>query len=1845
MSLRIKEGNRSPDEKDSLIPFLTSGTGSISKALTRKFGTQDLRSGISPEEWSVLRQTATNPLLNRSGSFENSSVPSTPREETKETKTTSIKSPQPSRNIFSYLRKTDDKEKRGSIEEKEKKEDKRDDAVRRTVSGNIASPPRRDTAVSPPDHSEEGGNLIDELSYSTTNHKEMKAIKNRITKALKSRRPPKLFSMRDKAGQPILHVAVQKAHDLVPLLIEKGVDPNEKDRHGETALEIAGNQANESVFMQLLDAGALPTQKALIHFCANFCSTNCEQILKKLLETPGADTGINKFVRSGSPLHGAMMNKKENLVEGGCLCECPTLTVSGLIGTVLMTELLLSHGANPKIRNERGDSPLEWALYADNIQAARILLEHKAEIREITDMAKKAETERNSVARLLGIISEFRDNLVDVIPKDDLEYILGRLARCRVDEVGIVNLNKENLMAMGIRDGSHISAILSARKSFKSVQSGEDLGIKTRCDYYLVADYLDEPIQLWNNDVTLVGKKQVADLSESKDIVKDQLMFEVTGGVIVVHMGAVKIPAAIQQLQSGKAMVVMEGKKTYQVEEGDIIYLCEGNFPLTVIASTARAFEKRSYQPLSEWLPTVVDVHHQQPSSPLLSPRDGTEKVRNRRLDYRILQYRLEKIEILAGSEEQPTHENLFHILSNYVSDNVPDIRRKVCSWLKQNENREGELPEDKRIPSLVTSRSWETYAESFLPDQPQPAPGDGLCLLAAAEIYNCEFTIITSGPKREFVVKISPPGSGNGENLQKFLLGHLDKFDFVPLSQKAGETASVGAWNTTDLIDEREVIIEGLLGKGSSGHVYLAQWNGFRVATKQIHTLDKKKRDAFLKETLFLRKLRHPNIYLFMGTTIRDGELYIVTEYMEKGSLKQLLAKESKILTWEMIIRMSLDIAQGMNYLHSYKPMIIHRRGIDLKTGNILSDKDYNLKICDFGVAKFMQKENKVTRSYFSTVAWSSPELLENGAYTEKTDVYSFGLVLWSLLTGNEPWETKNEFQTIYAVMTLDERPQMPERVNAEFEALIRKCWSRKPLDRPSFTTIVETLNKIKSDPTDSKSKSDTLDNILLKAEECLQQNSIEKVSEKEESELQFRIIILWQHERDLVEAVKTTNDAKIISLLEAKAKEIRSATAVLFKLMRAPGEERDRASSSGGSSRDLNSNTDKVPVRRGNSADIQKESNNDQNFVKGSLPMTLKRNNSLTSLHREGEPGAVARRAVSTVISREQVDAALKSGVDDLKPSSVRSRSDSARSMTSSGYATPTGDASNELSEPETEDTKSERDPLEATLLVTDGEKVDEISAAVDASVVEKPIVHQDPVLPEAPPAPEVGLKTPDGLNIVWALDFNEIHFDKDKDEVGCGNSAVVYKAMYRGQRVAVKILQNDPDFADFKKEIDILSFVRSPDVCYFYGACVAPCYCIVSEFMAKGSLYDVMDDPKYKFTWKRVLRFATQAATSLNSLHNWKPTIVHRDIKSHNMLVDANSVLKIADLGLSRFTTFDNQDTLFRARGSLAYMAPEVWTSSTSRSGLGFTPKSDVYSYSIVLWEMMWRCYYGKWRLPFPNLFPFAIVTQVSKMNKRPDIDPNMPAPLLKLLQACWNADPEQRPTCGQIVSALECIIADYEQDDSGWTTAPPQPAPELKNSSSSRKLAEILPLDHRRLLMARIVLAPRHYEKDLEDGADETEALEFKMSNGQKGPIWHSSYKVVEILAIKDACKRGNIDILRLPLADPRVDPSAENNEAIRTEDNETIREASNAQVVELLLNDCRVDPNARNRAAWHKYPTAQKIKDDLREAVTLGCSDHLCLSLRKRVIPLSHAVLMASLFLTDGSTRESFAFAE
>jgi len=149
----------------------------------------------------------------------------------------------------------------------------------------------------------------------------------------------------------------------------------------------------------------------------------------------------------------------------------------------------------------------------------------------------------------------------------------------------------------------------------------------------------------------------------------------------------------------------------------------------------------------------------------------------------------------------------------------------------------------------------------------------------------------------------------------------------------------------------------------------------------------------------------------------------------------------------------MAIDAAKGMEYLHSLQ--IMHR---DLKSKNMLVDRYNNVKLCDFGLCKV--KTNDLNTGGLGTISWMAPEVLSHENYSEKADVYSFGVILWELLTCEEPFNDVPIF-SVPVMVTKGERPPIPKDCPSLFKKLIKSCWSQSPKSRPDFKNIIQELTK----------------------------------------------------------------------------------------------------------------------------------------------------------------------------------------------------------------------------------------------------------------------------------------------------------------------------------------------------------------------------------------------------------------------------------------------------------------------------------------------------------------------------------------------------------------------------------------------------------------------------------------------------------------------------------------------------------------------------------------------------------------------------------------------------------------
>ncbi|KAF3785792.1 Serine/threonine-protein kinase [Nymphaea thermarum] len=225
-------------------------------------------------------------------------------------------------------------------------------------------------------------------------------------------------------------------------------------------------------------------------------------------------------------------------------------------------------------------------------------------------------------------------------------------------------------------------------------------------------------------------------------------------------------------------------------------------------------------------------------------------------------------------------------------------------------------------------------------------------------------------------------------------------------------------------------------IGLGSYGEVYHADWNGTEVAVKKFldQDLSGDAIQQFKCEVEIMLRLRHPNVVLFMGAVTHPPNLSILTEFLPRH-------------------------AKGMNYLHTSHPTIVHR---DLKSPNLLVDKNWVVKVCDFGLSRLKHHTFLSSKSTAGTPEWMAPEVLRNEPSNEKCDVYSFGVILWELATLRIPWSGMNPMQVVGAVGFQNRHLDIPEEVHPMVAKVIRDCWQSDPSQRPSFAQLLAPLKQL---------------------------------------------------------------------------------------------------------------------------------------------------------------------------------------------------------------------------------------------------------------------------------------------------------------------------------------------------------------------------------------------------------------------------------------------------------------------------------------------------------------------------------------------------------------------------------------------------------------------------------------------------------------------------------------------------------------------------------------------------------------------------------------------------------------
>ncbi|XP_073912957.1 mitogen-activated protein kinase kinase kinase 21 isoform X3 [Castor canadensis] len=285
--------------------------------------------------------------------------------------------------------------------------------------------------------------------------------------------------------------------------------------------------------------------------------------------------------------------------------------------------------------------------------------------------------------------------------------------------------------------------------------------------------------------------------------------------------------------------------------------------------------------------------------------------------------------------------------------------------------------------------------------------------------------------------------------------------------------------------VDFERLELKELIGAGGFGQVYRATWQGQEVAVKAARRDPEQDAaaaaESVRREARLFAMLRHPNVLELRGVCLRQPHLCLVLEFARGGALNRALAhaaaatapdprapgpRRARRIPPHVLVNWAVQIARGMLYLHeeAFVP-ILHR---DLKSSNILllekieHDDFHNktLKITDFGLAREWHRTTKMSAA--GTYAWMAPEVIRSSLFSKGSDIWSYGVLLWELLTGEAPYRGIDGLAVAYGVAVNKLTLPIPSTCPEPFAKLMKECWEQDPHIRPSFALIVQQLTAL---------------------------------------------------------------------------------------------------------------------------------------------------------------------------------------------------------------------------------------------------------------------------------------------------------------------------------------------------------------------------------------------------------------------------------------------------------------------------------------------------------------------------------------------------------------------------------------------------------------------------------------------------------------------------------------------------------------------------------------------------------------------------------------------------------------
>jgi len=820
------------------------------------------------------------------------------------------------------------------------------------------------------------------------------------------------------------------------------------------------------------------------------------------------------------------------------------------------------------------------------------------------------------------------------------------------------------------------------------------------------------------------------------------------------------------------------------------------------------------------------------------------------------------------------------------------------------------------------------------------------------------------------------------------------------------------------------DILVDRRIAFGFTGDVYLASWyteqGDVRVALRSVKVhLSQRSSEIIRDEMQQLVSIRHPNVLQYMGICIEhDRDLAaVIMEFMPRGSLYNILHDAKVVLPWNLLQTVACDACLGMQYLHSLD--IVHG---NFKSPNLMIDVNWNTRVADYGlrridnlVARARQRNESVW-----TPLWSAPEVLKGGNPTKASDVYSFGIILWEVLTRRDPFQGMNLYHALAEVMD-GKRPPIAESWHCELVELLDDCWAELPEERPTFQNIRTRLADITRPSDAALGDGQRSDNFSATA--SVTSPSLTQIANLQSSvpppqgEVALLFVdiedgdILWAEIPQAMTAaakiyftilrsvwaqmggyeVKSEGDAVMVAFQDVQS----ALSACLrcqteFLVERWPKEllaheltEEYRDNFGRLVFRGL---CVKMGIHTGSPTITTDIATGRMDYI----GMVVNKAAHVAGFAKGGEV-LLSQQAWDRMVEEHNQSGILHQSIE--------------RGGRTVHHVLPMGLIARSLflCSSRTPGRSSKYTPAERSRYTQ--------------------IAHQSRESTRRTLA--MGAQ-----QYRWVIRYSDLRVMK---KAGVGSFGEVFKGKWKSHRVAIKRFHrqevDERTVTEFCKDMHVLRDVEHVHLIQFFGACsTPPNLSVVTEYCDGGSVARMLRDTHSHLPWRRRLSMLLSVARGMRYLHTLDPPVLHGDLSTENILLDRHLNIKITDYGLHSMKSINQPIT---RSGSAAWVSPE------RIHGEPLTRAADIYSFAVVAWEFL------ALRIPYPHMRSPQIIQfvldggrlMIPQQTQDKEF-PSTPPPFREVIERCWHHKQHRRLPFSQICSVLKQMIVDNNHEASGY-----------------------------------------------------------------------------------------------------------------------------------------------------------------------------------------------------------------